>query len=164
MFGNFRGYPTAAQLPFPLPSQDIQQCLSAFQRVSGCLEEVFKSFFSGQVGHFGPTCCIVITDISTSFWPKLFPFITPSFPPFLTTSCTKAKGAAPSIATAQISFPLLIRALSFPAVPSQDIQQCLSSFQSVNECLVAIFASSISGRVGQLGAACCKVIIEIKIS
>ncbi|KAF9593344.1 hypothetical protein IFM89_021748 [Coptis chinensis] len=111
------------ELPFPLPGQDIQQCLSAFQSVSGCLAEVFKSFFSGLVGQFGPTCCKVIANNSTSYWPKLFPFITLSFPPFLTNSCTKAPRAAPSIATAQIPFPPLIHALSFPALPSQDIQQ-----------------------------------------
>ncbi|KAF9592869.1 hypothetical protein IFM89_018423 [Coptis chinensis] len=107
-------------------------------------------------------CCKVITDITTSCWPKLFPFITSSFPLLLTRSCTKAPDVAPSIATARIPLLPLVGTLPFPLLPGQDIQQCMPSFQSVNGCLVEIFASSVSGRVGQLGVACCKAITEIK--
>ncbi|KAF9602506.1 hypothetical protein IFM89_029805 [Coptis chinensis] len=95
----FLAGPTVAQLlPFPpLPGHDIQQCMSAFQSVTGCLTEIFASFFSGQVGQFGPTCCKVITDLSDSCLPKLFPF-NPYFPFLLKDSCSKVSGVAPSTA------------------------------------------------------------------
>ncbi|KAF9593345.1 hypothetical protein IFM89_021749 [Coptis chinensis] len=123
-------FSTAAQLPFPLPGQDIQQCLSAFQ----------------------------------SLLAKTIPFYYPFLSTFPHNLLYKSSKSCTFHCNNPDTFTLLIRTLSFPALPSQDIQQCLPSFQSVNECLATIFASSISGRVGQLGAACCKAITKIKTS
>ncbi|KAL5712608.1 hypothetical protein ACHQM5_014762 [Ranunculus cassubicifolius] len=62
-------------------------------------------------------------------------------------------------------FPILAKSQTpligiIPILPGEDIKQCWSSLQSVNGCILEIYTSFLTGRVGSLGPACCNAITE----
>lgn len=69
----------------------IQQCLSSFQNIQGCLAEIFESYSRGQFSTIGPSCCKSISGVSNDCWGIMFPF-NPSFPPLLTSYCGSSGG------------------------------------------------------------------------
>ncbi|KAM7511587.1 hypothetical protein LguiB_010462 [Lonicera macranthoides] len=87
--------PTSSPLE---PSQNLisekfqmQQCLSSFQNIQGCLAEIFESYSRGQFSAIGPSCCKSISGIGNDCWGIMFPF-NPSFPPLLTSYCGSSGG------------------------------------------------------------------------
>ncbi|KAK8682983.1 hypothetical protein V6N13_039059 [Hibiscus sabdariffa] len=75
-----------AQLPQPGSPPDVRQCWSAVFNVKGCMWEIYRSFFTAEVGSIGPGCCKAFTTINENCWPKMFP-VNPSFPTLLKDHC-----------------------------------------------------------------------------
>ncbi|VVB04966.1 unnamed protein product [Arabis nemorensis] len=92
--------PGLAQLPtipglFPPGSTiDIAKCWSSLFKVQGCVEEIYKSIFSGQFAHVGAECCKTFSAVNTNCWPHMFR-LNPFFPPLLKNKCERI-ATAPS--------------------------------------------------------------------
>lgn len=84
--------PGLAQVPtipglFPPGSPiDIPKCWSSLFNVQGCIQEIYKSFFSGQFANIEAECCKTFSAIDTNCWPHMFP-LNPFFPPLLKNIC-----------------------------------------------------------------------------
>ncbi|KAJ0253950.1 Prolamin-like protein [Hirschfeldia incana] len=46
-------------------------------------------------------------------------------------------------------------------VPSQDPSDCLSSLETIPDCIPAIFRSIINGQIGSIGYSCCHAFLGI---
>ncbi|KAM7267904.1 hypothetical protein ACFE04_010070 [Oxalis oulophora] len=65
---------------------DLTKCLGEFTSVGGCIGEIQRALYSGQLKIVGPECCKAVLRISDKCWPKLFP-LTPLFPDVLRNFC-----------------------------------------------------------------------------
>ncbi|KAK1285031.1 hypothetical protein QJS10_CPB20g01298 [Acorus calamus] len=75
---------------------DIEKCWAAVISASGCMQDVFSSFFTGRIG-LNPQCCAAIEDISDSCFSKIFPFFDTSFNPLLKAFCVAQSRTAPPL-------------------------------------------------------------------
>ncbi|KAK1265024.1 hypothetical protein QJS04_geneDACA018154 [Acorus gramineus] len=73
---------------------DIEKCWAAVIGASGCIQDVFSSFFTGRIS-LGPQCCVAIEGISDNCFSKIFPFLGASFNPLLKAFCIAQSGTAP---------------------------------------------------------------------
>ncbi|KAK1285823.1 hypothetical protein QJS10_CPB20g01300 [Acorus calamus] len=74
---------------------DIEKCWATVIRASGCIQDVFSSFFTGRIS-LSPQCCTAIEGISDNCFAKIFPFLDFGFNPLLKSFCVAQSGAAPS--------------------------------------------------------------------
>ncbi|KAF6160077.1 hypothetical protein GIB67_025740 [Kingdonia uniflora] len=155
--------------------KEIKRCWSSLQSVEGCVEEIFLSFIHGKVGTIRPVCCKAITQVSEKCWPKIFPF-NPFFPHLLTNFCVIniGRGAPTATPTVESNTKPFEPSISQPtseaelaavgSVPEIQVQQCLSSLQSVEGCVQEVITSFLSFQVRLVGPVCCKAIVELKDS
>ncbi|PIA33094.1 hypothetical protein AQUCO_04200094v1 [Aquilegia coerulea] len=87
---------------------------------------------------------------------KIPGMVTVSIATVLKVACVTILMIFPTIAQAQLLPPW------FGKMPfNQEVQQCWSSFRNVNGCVLEVYGSFVSGKIGALGPACCKAIAEI---
>ncbi|AEE78444.1 putative Prolamin-like domain-containing protein [Arabidopsis thaliana] len=67
---------------------DIIKCWSSLFNVQGCVQEIYKSIFSGQFASIEAPCCKTFSAIDTNCWPHMFP-LNPFFPPILKNNCER---------------------------------------------------------------------------
>ena len=85
--------PLNGHLP-EVSEKDIMQCWSSLTNIEGCMLEIYRSLFRGQIGTIGFDCCHAITAINENCWPTMFPY-NPFFPPFLKSYCAGSGGSSP---------------------------------------------------------------------
>ncbi|KAK1290104.1 hypothetical protein QJS10_CPB18g01583 [Acorus calamus] len=73
---------------------DIEKCWAAVIGASGCIQDVFSSFFTGRIS-LSPQCCVAIEGISDNCFAKIFFFLDVSFNPLLKSFCIAQGGATP---------------------------------------------------------------------
>lgn len=146
--------PTPGLAPFQLGEE--QTCWSSLTGIQGCMTEISDSFFYGQIGSIGSTCCRAINHINDECWFKMFPF-NPLFPPFIRIYCSSRTAHARPIMN---GISKVLPTLSPRSEGERrEVETCWTSLSNVNGCIMEIFKSLSDGTMPS--PTCCNAIVKL---